>query len=64
VLLRVYLLYIHNDRSSVPKLEVVTAPNDAAVLILARERLNQSPQLVLVEVWEDDRAVGRIENTG
>jgi hypothetical protein len=62
VLLKTYLLYIHHDRSGVPKLEVITAPSDSAARDLARQRLDESPHHRLVEIWEDDRAVGRIEN--
>ena len=62
MLLKTYLLYIHHDRSGVPKLEVITAPNDSAARDLARQRLDESPHHRLVEIWEDDRAVGRIEN--
>jgi hypothetical protein len=61
VLLKTYLLYIHHDRSGIPKLEVVTAPSDDAIRELARMRFDESPHHRLVEIWEDDRAVDRIE---
>ncbi|HEY2482312.1 MAG TPA: hypothetical protein VGI30_08975 [Caulobacteraceae bacterium] len=47
-----------------PKLEVVTAPSDVAARELARNRLDESPRHRLVEIWEDDRSVGWIEDTG
>jgi hypothetical protein len=58
------LLYIHHDRSGVPKLEVVTAPDDAAIREMARIRLEESPRHRRVEIWEDDRSVGSIEDIG
>jgi hypothetical protein len=60
--LRTYLLYIHHDRSGVPKLEVVTAANDDAVREMARIRLGESPRHRQVEIWEDERSVGSIED--
>lgn len=57
---KTYLLYIHDDRYTVPTMDSVTVSGDERALQLARERLASSPHYYAVEVWEDDRLVGRV----
>jgi hypothetical protein len=59
-LLKAYFLFTHDTRYSTPTLHVVTAEDDEAALVQARERLDGSPHHLLVEIWEDNRAVGQV----
>ncbi len=58
----IYLLYIHDGRYSVPHLESLDAPSDDRALAHARVRLAGSSHYLAIEVWEDDRLVGRTES--
>jgi hypothetical protein len=57
--LNVYTLYIEDDRYSVPTIDILQALDDAQALGLAAERLSASPHYLAVEVWADERLVGR-----
>jgi hypothetical protein len=59
--LKTYTLYIHDDRYSVPSLDAVTVRDDERAREVAKDRLAASPQYRLIEVWEDDRFIGRFE---
>jgi hypothetical protein len=47
----------------VPTLEVVNAPDDAAVRQLARERLDGGAHYRAIEIFEFDRKVARVART-
>ena len=57
--MRNYILYIEDDRYSVPTLEFVTAADDAAARRIAREKLSNRHHLA-VEVRENERVIGRV----
>jgi hypothetical protein len=59
--LKIYTLYIHDDRYSVPSLDAVSVSDDELAQEAARARLNASPHYHAIEIWEDDRFVGKIE---
>jgi hypothetical protein len=59
--LKTYTLYIHDDRYSVPSLDAVTVSGDARAREIAQGRLAASPHYRAVEIWEDDRFVGKVE---
>jgi hypothetical protein len=55
--LKVYTLYIYDDRYSVPTIDLLMADNDAEAEVAARERLAASPHHRAVAAFEDDRFV-------
>lgn len=59
--MKTYTLYIHDDRYSVPSLDAVTVRDDERALEVAKDRLASSPNYRLIEVWEDDRFIGKFE---
>ena len=58
-----YVLYIHDDRYSVPTLDSITVDGDAPARRLAAERLASSPHYFRVELWEDDRLVEKLQRS-
>lgn len=58
--MRTYILYVHDDRYSVPTLDTVIVRNDARAIEIADKRLASSAHYWTVEVWEDERLVYRI----
>jgi hypothetical protein len=59
--LNVYVLYIHDDRYSVPTVDSLRAADDESAKQLLTERLLTSPHYFAVALWQDERFVGRIE---
>ena len=58
-MVRTYILYVHDDRYSVPTLDTVIVRNDARAIEIADKRLASSAHYGAVEVWEDERLVYR-----
>ena len=54
------MLYVHDDRYSVPNLDTVTVRDDERAIEIATHRLSSSPHYRLVEMWDDERLVCRI----
>jgi len=61
--LNVYVLYIHDDRYSVPTVDSLRASDDESAKQLLRQRLRSSPHYFAVALWQDERFVDRIEKT-
>ena len=61
--MNVYVLYIHDDRYSVPTVDSLRASDDESAKQLLRERLRSSPHYVAVALWQDERFVDRIEKS-
>jgi hypothetical protein len=59
--LKIYTLYVHDDRYSVPSLDAANVADDELALKIARGRLVASPHYRAIEIWEDDRFVGTVE---
>jgi hypothetical protein len=59
--LNVYVLYIHDDRYSVPTVDSINASDDETAKQILRERLGTSSHYYAVALWHDDRFVERIE---
>jgi len=59
--LNVYVLYIHDDRYSVPTVDSITASDDEIAKQLLKKRLDSSPHYVAVALWQGERFVARIE---
>ncbi len=59
--MKTYILYIHDDRYSVPSLAAVTVRDDERACEVAADRLTISPHYKLIELWEDDRFLDRFE---
>ena len=57
---KTYLLYIYDRRSTAPNLEVVTVVDDRRVQELAAERMAARSDYFGAEVWEDDRLVCKL----
>lgn len=58
--MKTYLLYVNDDRYSVPTLDTLIVRGDDRAIEIAAQRLASSPRYRSVEVWEDERLVCRI----
>jgi hypothetical protein len=56
-----YILYVFDDRYTVPTLDGVIVRDDERAIEVANRRLAASPHYHAVEMWEDDRLVCRID---
>ena len=54
------MMYVHDDRYSVPNLDTVTVRDDERAIEIATQRLSASPHYRIVEMWDDERLVCRI----
>jgi hypothetical protein len=61
--MKTYVLYLHDDRYSVPTLDSIIVDGDERGRQLAAERLASSPHYLLVELWEDDRLVVKLQRS-
>ena len=61
--MKTYVLYVHDDRYSVPTLDTITVDGDERARQLAAERLAASPRYFMVELWEEDRLVEKLERS-
>ena len=59
--LKTYVLYVHEDRYSVPTLDSITVAGDELARAAAADRLASSAHYRAVELWEDDRLVAKLE---
>lgn len=59
--MKTYVLYIHDDRYTVPTLDSLTVNDDERAREVAGERLASSRHYHLAELWESDRLVARLE---
>ncbi len=59
--MKTYIFYIYDDRYSVPSLDAVTVRDDQRAREVGANRLTVSPHYQLIEVWEDDRFVAKLE---
>jgi hypothetical protein len=62
--MKTYVLYVHDDRYTVPTMDTVTVSGDERARELAGQRLASSPHYHAVELWEGDRLVERLEAPG
>jgi hypothetical protein len=62
--LKVYAVYVHDQRYSTPHFYVVTVASDDRVREFARERLSVSEHYRSVEVFDGDRLVCLIRLDG
>jgi hypothetical protein len=56
---KTYILFVYDDRYTVPNLDTVIVPDDGRAIEFAQQRLCSSPHYGGIEVWEDDRLVFR-----
>jgi hypothetical protein len=59
---KLFTLYVDDDRYSVPTLFTVDLQDDASAMTFASELLNSSPHYLAVEIWDDDRRVGKVHD--
>ena len=55
-----YRLYLFNEKLHIKRAEDYDLPDDDAATMKARERLRQTGDVRLVEVWERERLVSRV----
>jgi len=58
---KIYTLFIHDDRYSVPSLDAVSAIDDRSAQTIASARLDGSTHYHAIEIWDDEREVARVE---
>jgi len=58
---KIYTLYVEDDRYSVPTLLTAEMANDIRVIQHSSEILEKSPHYLAVDIWDGDRKVGRVE---
>jgi hypothetical protein len=58
---KTYTVYVHDARYAAPTLLLVEMGDDELVRAYASERLGQSSDYLAVEIWDNDRLVGRLE---
>jgi len=56
---KLFALYVDDDRYSVPTLFTAELQDDASAMTFASELLNNSRHYLAVEIWEGDRRVGK-----
>ena len=61
--LKTYLVYIHDDRYSVPSLYTVSVEDDERMRVWAAARLASSTHYQAIEAFEDDRLSCRVERS-
>jgi hypothetical protein len=59
--LNIYTIYIHDDRYSVPNLDIIDAQTDDEARAEAILRLNASPHHQAIEIWTLNGFLARIE---
>jgi|HubBroStandDraft_1064217.scaffolds.fasta_scaffold14370_5 hypothetical protein len=59
--LKTYFAYVTDDRYQAPTLLAWQSQYDSAVMVMARAYLAASPHHQKIEVYDDDRFVGRVE---
>jgi len=58
-LVKIFALYVEDDRYSVPTLLTVELRDDASAMAHASELLASSPHYLSIEIWDADRRVGK-----
>jgi len=58
--MKTYILYVHDDRYTVPTMDSLTVDGDERAMELAGERLASSPHYYAAELWDGDRMVQRL----
>ena len=61
--LKIYILYVHDDRYSVPNLDGVIVRDVARAIEIASERLAGSLHHRAVELWEDECLIYRLDRS-
>jgi hypothetical protein len=59
--LKTYLVYVHDDRYSVPSPYTVSVEDDQRMRAWAAERLATSAHYRAIEAFEDERLICRVE---
>ena len=62
--MRTFTFFLTDQRYSVPTVAFVTARDVERAGELARERLDESPHHLAIELFENDELVGRIDRDG
>jgi len=57
--LKIFTLYVEDDRYSVPTLFTVEMREDAGAMAHAAELISASQHYLAIEVWDGDRRVGK-----
>jgi hypothetical protein len=59
----IYVLYIHDDRYTVPTVDSLSASSDEVAAYLMENRLGSSPHYFAAELWLDERLIARLAKT-
>ena len=59
--MKIYTLYIEDDRYSVPTLLTAEHSHDGGVMEYVGDLLGGSQHYLAADIWDGDRKVGRIE---
>ena len=59
--MKIFTLYIEDDRYSVPTLFTAELRDDAAAMTHAEELLVGAPHYRSVEIWDGDRLIGKVD---
>jgi hypothetical protein len=62
-MLKTYMLYVHDDRYSVPNLDGIVVHDVARAIEIASERLARSLHHRAVELWEDECLIWRLDRS-
>lgn len=62
--MRTFVFFIHDRRYSVPTLYFVSAPDEATARALARQRLDETPHHLAIDVLEGGTELFRLCRNG
>ena len=60
--MKLFALYVDDDRYSVPTLFTAELADDASATTLRRTYYASSPHYFAVEIWDGDRRVGKVHD--
>ncbi len=58
--MKIFALYVEDDRYSVPTLFTVERRDDVGAMSHASDLLTSATHYLSIEVWDDDRRVGQV----
>jgi len=62
--LKIFTLYVEDDRYSVPTLFTAELRDDASVMAYASNMLSNGDHYLAIEIWDGDRRVGKVGQQG
>jgi len=62
--LKIFTLYVEDDRYSVPTLFTAELRDDASAMAHASNLLGNADHYLSIEIWDGDRRVGKVDQQG